>query len=55
MVANFQTAGAIIAPPDLRWLVHPYDGGVDVIATSRSERDAFRARHPDWLSQHPGG
>lgn len=55
MVSDFQTAGVVLAPADFRWLVHPYDGGVDVIAASLGERDALRARHTDWLSRHPGG
>ncbi|MFI9587218.1 hypothetical protein ACIHCQ_36620 [Streptomyces sp. NPDC052236] len=54
-VADFETAGVILAPRGLGWLVHPYDGGVDVVTATPAERDALRARHPDWLSQHPGG
>jgi hypothetical protein len=54
-VADFETAGVILAPRGLGWLVHPYDGGVDVITATRSERDALRSRHPEWLSQYPGG
>ncbi|TQS31246.1 hypothetical protein FLW16_00640 [Microbispora sp. KK1-11] len=41
--------------PDLRWLYHPYDGGADVIAPTRTERDALKERHRDWLSAHPLG
>ncbi len=55
MVADFDTAGVIVAPADLGWLVHPYDGGIDVIAPTQADRDALRERHPDWLSQHLGG
>jgi hypothetical protein len=45
----------IIAPADLRWLYHPYDGGADVIATSERERDTLKHRHATWLSAHPLG
>lgn len=55
-VADFETAGVIRVPRGgLGWLVHPYDGGVDVITVTHSERDALRSRHPDWFSRHPGG
>lgn len=54
-VADFETAGVILAPKGLGWLFHPYDGGVDVITATSAERDALSARHPDWLSQYPGG
>jgi hypothetical protein len=46
---------AILAPPDLTWLYHPYDGGADVIAPTPAQRDALRDRHTDWLSDHPSG
>ncbi|MFE2595668.1 hypothetical protein ACFXCZ_04050 [Streptomyces sp. NPDC059396] len=54
-VADFETAGVILAPRGLGWLFHPYDGGVDVITATPAERDALSARHPDWLSRCPGG
>jgi hypothetical protein len=54
-VADDEIAYAIIAPPDLRWLYHPYDGGADVIAPTAHDRDALKDRHPDWLSGHPAG
>jgi hypothetical protein len=54
-VADDELANVIVAPTDLRWLYHPYDGGADVIAESQAERDALKARHADWLSGHPSG
>lgn len=33
----------------------PYDGGADLFLPSAEERDAFRARHAEWLSPHPSG
>lgn len=47
LVADDETTGAIIAPPDLTWLYHPYDGGVDVIARHKGDRDTLTRRHRD--------
>jgi hypothetical protein len=45
----------IIAPADLAWLYHPYDGGADVITRYKGERDALARRHSDWLPANPAG
>ncbi|MFE2329267.1 hypothetical protein ACFXD5_36100 [Streptomyces sp. NPDC059385] len=55
LVADEVIAGVTLAPLDLRWLYHPYDGGGDVFAPSPAVRDALKAAHPDWLSTHPSG
>ncbi len=31
----------------------PYDGGVDVILENFAERDKFKSKYKDWLSNHP--
>ncbi|MEV0581359.1 hypothetical protein [Nonomuraea sp. NPDC050310] len=54
-VADEEIIDVIIAPLDLRWLYHPYDGGADVIAPTVHDRDVLKNRHPDWLSAHPAG
>ncbi|MET7369337.1 hypothetical protein ABZS61_26450 [Streptomyces sp. NPDC005566] len=54
LVADEVIAGVTLAPLDLRWLYHPYDGGGDVYASSASVT-GLRAAHPDWLSTHPSG
>lgn len=54
LVADEVIAGVTLAPLDLRWLYHPYDGGGDVFAPSASVT-ALKAAHPDWLSTHPSG
>jgi len=46
---------ALIMPADLRWLLAPYDGGMDVVAATTKIRDDLKARHADWLSAHPSG
>ncbi|MGC4806131.1 DUF3885 domain-containing protein [Micromonospora sp. DT233] len=52
-VADDELANVILAPADLRWLYHPYDGGADVILPTREQRDALKTRHRGWLSQQP--
>ena len=54
-VADDVIANVLIADVGLRWLYHPYDGGMDVIPPSSGERDALRDRHRGWLSAHPAG
>jgi hypothetical protein len=55
LAADDQTTGVIIAPPDLTWLYHPYDGGADVIARHKGERDTLTRRHSDWLPANTHG
>ncbi|MFE9913037.1 DUF3885 domain-containing protein [Streptomyces clavifer] len=55
LVADDIIAGVTLAPLDLRWLYHPYDGGGDVFAPSSAIRDALKTAYHDWLSTHPTG
>lgn len=55
LVADDRTRGVVIAPTDLAWLYHPYDGGADVLLPTREGRDALRDRHRGWVSAHPLG
>ena len=54
-VADDRTSDMIVTDTSLRWLVHPYDGGMDVIAPSGAERDLLAARFGAWLSDRPDG
>ena len=54
-VADDVVANVVLADPGLRWLYHPYDGGMDVVLSSTADRDAVRERHAAWLSAHPSG
>jgi hypothetical protein len=54
-VADYQDAGGVVTDLESRWLFHPYDGGMDIIAPTAADRDALRDRHRDWLSKHPQG
>jgi hypothetical protein len=55
LVADDVIANVLVADVGLRWLYHPYDGGMDVITSSVAEREALKERHRDWLSAHPAG
>ncbi|MFI5297683.1 MAG: hypothetical protein ACHREM_06245 [Polyangiales bacterium] len=55
LVADDKIANVMIVALDGRWLLHPYDGGMDVILRTTEERDALKARHPEWLSARPDG
>jgi hypothetical protein len=49
LIAIDALANVMIVAPDCRWLLHPYDGGMDVIAESSAARDRLKDRFPDWL------
>lgn len=55
LVADHVIANVMIVDIDCRWLLHPYDGGMDVIAASTDERDSLKARYADWLSARSDG
>lgn len=55
LVADDVIGNVVLADAGLRWLFHPYDGGMDVITSSAAERAALKDRHRDWLSGHPAG
>ena len=48
MVADDQASEVIVAPTDLSWLVHPYDGGIDVIGPELDFAD-WRSPRADGL------
>lgn len=54
-VADDRTSEVLVTDTSLRWLFHPYDGGMDVIAPSVGERDRLAARFGTWLSDRPDG
>jgi hypothetical protein len=55
LVATDAVADVLIVEPECRWVLHPYDGGMDVIAESPAVRARLRSAHKDWLSIHPSG
>ena len=46
---------ALMVNMEARRVIAPYDGGVDIIAANRIERDTLKKRYSDWLSAHPKG
>jgi hypothetical protein len=52
-VADDESCGVIVLPPDFAWAFHPYDGGADIIAPTVLERDLLRERFAEWLSPRP--
>jgi hypothetical protein len=54
-IADDVIANVMIVALDCRWLLHPYDGGMDVIVESTSARDRLKARYPEWLSAREDG
>lgn len=55
LIVDELITNVMIVEPDCRWLLHPYDGGMDVIAESPSARDKLKAAHSDWLSARTDG
>jgi hypothetical protein len=55
LVANDTVANVMIVHADCRWLLHPYDGGMDVIAEWPAARMRLRAAHTDWLPARADG
>jgi hypothetical protein len=45
----------LVVAPDCRWVLHPYDGGMDIIAEDRAERDRLASRFAGWLSARADG
>ena len=54
-VADDVIGNVMICEADCRWIVHPYDGGMDVVLSCTDQRDRLRERFVDWLSLYPGG
>lgn len=55
LVADGAVVNVLVVAEDCRWALHPYDGGMDVIAASAAERDRLRAAFSAWLSSRPSG
>jgi hypothetical protein len=51
-VADGVIYDVVVTDVDLRWLYHPYDGGMDVMLPSTVDRDLMCEQRRDWLSVH---
>lgn len=54
-VAEDRTTDVVVTDESLCRLFHPYDGGMDVIASSTAQRDRLAARFASWRSERPDG
>lgn len=54
-IIDDRTSGVVVIDSAMRWLFHPYDGGMDVIAASLPQRDELAARFAGWLSHRADG
>ncbi len=55
LVAVDVVADVLIVSQDCRWLIHPYDGGMDAIVETVDARDRLATRHSPWRSPRPDG
>lgn len=55
LIADEAMADVMIVAPDCRWLLHPYDGGMDVILDSRERRNQLKRLFAGWLSARRDG
>jgi hypothetical protein len=55
LVADDVVSNVMILAADCRWLLHPYDGGMDAIAESQGARDHLNASYSQWLPARPDG
>lgn len=55
LVADDGIANIMILSPSCEWLLHPYDGGTDLIVASSEIRDRLKSTYFDWLSPRPDG
>jgi hypothetical protein len=50
LIADDKLANVMIVALECRWLLHPYDGGMDVMVESKAARDSLANRFPEWLA-----
>jgi hypothetical protein len=55
LVASGVLANIMIVANDCRWLLHPYDGGMDVILDSTKRRNELKAKYGEWISATQDG
>ncbi len=52
LIADDRAHDVIVASRDLSWMVHPYDGGIDVIS---GRADELRQLFAEWVSPRADG
>jgi len=54
-VADWKIVDFFVVSCERKRIFAPYDGGVDVILKDTEERDEFKSKYKNWLSNHPEG
>lgn len=54
-VADWKIINFFVVNFERQHIFAPYDGGVDVILKNSEERNEFKSKYKDWLSNHPSG
>ena len=54
-IAKGAIAGTVIVPTDFAWTYFPYDGGADIVFSSKSACDHFRNTHKELVSSEQSG
>jgi hypothetical protein len=55
LVADDQLRNVMLFQPDADWLIHPYDGGMDVILGNSIDRDTLAQKYNAWRSDRADG
>ena len=55
LIATHEVANVLIVHRACEWVLHPYDGGMDVFAERADTLKVLRTRFTEWLSPHPTG
>jgi hypothetical protein len=55
LVADDVAANVMVVDPGCRWLLHPYDGGMDVVLETPDARDQLKSSYAEWLSPRADG
>ena len=55
LVADHAISNVMILDPDKDWLLHPYDGGLDVIHETRQDRNVICSAFGKWRPRGTGG
>jgi len=54
-VAVDEPLSVMICDSRCDWVVHPYDGGMDVVLSTTERRDCLRTKYQGWLSSPKSG
>ena len=55
LVAENEISNVMLLDATANWLIHPYDGGLDLILGSRDERDRISREFSTWRSTRSDG